>query len=170
MELVDWRVYVFYFIFESFLLTYVGLGLLGVRRGLKAMFPLALLYSIALYIIRSVPLPFGLHTLVLTLILSTLIRFTQRVSWQTSITAALLGTALVAVGESILVVAVLSLLKMPVSKVLGDPWLRVGFGWLADWILIISAFLVARYRATLILAPEGNTVLEVPTTERGKTT
>ena len=69
MHEISWVVVLLYSIPECFLVTWLGLQLVNVQPSLNRILALSIVYGPMVYIIRRLPLYYGIHTLLLTIII-----------------------------------------------------------------------------------------------------
>lgn len=128
----DLRVLFFFYIVEGFLMTMTGLRLFGYKTNVKILAAISITYGASIWIIRGVyqyyHIPLGSHSLILTVILSFLIKMIGKVNWGTALGAALVSFSLVMLGGGMSVV-IIQYFQLDVNNVLSNPWLHVLMGY-----------------------------------------
>lgn len=143
---MPWQAIVFQSIPESIILVSLGLGLLGLYPPFKKVVLISITYSLSSVIIRALPFPFGVHTLILLPWLTVLLKSFFKMDWWKAFTAALLGTIIFGLVESISTPFLLSLTGYDLGTVMRDPWLRVLFPLPDEVLLGCLAWIVWRKR------------------------
>ncbi len=147
-------VWLFYQLPEAVLLFYCGTRLLGLRLGPRKLWLTAFLFSILVPLARALPIPFGLHTPLLFGAYVLLAVAILRVSVRTAATAATIGFFLLTMGESLVVVPVLTTRKIAVEGLLTSISGQLLGGYLESSILIAVSLLALLFNFKLIQAPE----------------
>ncbi|GAW91431.1 hypothetical protein [Calderihabitans maritimus] len=136
----DLRVLLFLHITESFLMAATGLRLFGQNSGLKILMAIGVIHGLAVWLIRGAYLyyhiPFGTHTLILTVILFLLIRMLARVSWGEALGATLTSVSLVIIGSSISGIIV-QFYHLNVQDIMNNTWLHVLIGHTENVFLVL---------------------------------
>lgn len=110
---------------ENLIILYLGLLWTGTRVGVRKLMPLALIGTGGSFVIRSLPLAFGFHTLIQLAMLILLVQFCIKQNWKASIVAALLGSLAMGLAESLFDPLILSQMHITYTELLSDPLLRV---------------------------------------------
>lgn len=97
---------------EAFLLTYVGLGLVGIKTSLQNYTKIVSCYFVGLIVFRGLINLYGMHSLVLCLFLALLFKFFLRINWKLSIIGALFGFVLLFLGEGLVYWGLINWLKV----------------------------------------------------------
>ncbi|MBE3580766.1 MAG: hypothetical protein IMW96_03865 [Thermoanaerobacteraceae bacterium] len=151
MDHMPWQALVFQSIPEGIIVTGLGLGLLGYYPPFKYVVSIGLINSLfSFFLLRRLPLPFGLHTLMHLVLLVFLIKIIiKKIEWWHAVTAVLLGTAVLGLAESIFIPVLLQLTGLTMDQVLRDTWLRVFFPLPHETVLGILAYFIWRRRISL---------------------
>ncbi|MDK2887142.1 MAG: hypothetical protein PWP72_19 [Thermoanaerobacter sp.] len=111
---------------ESILILALGLTLMGVELKWKRIFPAALISSLASYFVRELPIPYGIHTLIGICVLTLLVIIFFRTSFSVAISAAMIGIAILASVEMLILPVIFSLIgERTINKIWSSPALRV---------------------------------------------
>lgn len=87
---------------ESLLLTYVGLGLNGIKISKKNYIQISILLIISLIILRNLFNLYGFHTFILCIILIILMKLFINISWKEAAISSLSGFIILLLGENLL--------------------------------------------------------------------
>ena len=113
---------------EGLILFYLGLVLVGVRSlGAKRVISCAVIYAVASYLIRSLPITYGIHSLLHIPVIILLMVVIIKGKWKTALVASLMGLLVLALAESAFVPVVSKVTNISIRDALADPWLRVIF-------------------------------------------
>ena len=107
--------------------------------------PLSIVMSLVIYIIRSSPFSFGLHTLVLILLLVIFIAKTTSVSPSMSFLAVFISTSALAGLEYFFLNLFLAITNLDLQAVMADPVLWAVMGTPQVVVMILLGVLVAHY-------------------------
>ncbi|MCK8816651.1 hypothetical protein MWH28_04605 [Natroniella sulfidigena] len=102
---------------ESLLLAYLGLGLVGINTDLSNYLKVGLLHTVGLIIIRGVFDIYGLHTLLLGLLLAMLLKLIVELNLQVAFAAALLGFVVLVLLEAGLYLLVINYFSFTLIEV-----------------------------------------------------
>ncbi|SMB94627.1 hypothetical protein SAMN00808754_1076 [Thermanaeromonas toyohensis ToBE] len=149
MDFMPWQAVIFQSIPESIILISLGLGFLGLYPPFNGVVLVATVYSLSSVVIRGLPLPFGAHTLILLPLLAVLLKLFFKIEWWRAATAALLGTIIFGLVESISIPLMLFLTGYDLATVMHDSWLRVLFPLPDEIILGMLAWIVWKKRLSL---------------------
>ncbi|MGM0472457.1 MAG: hypothetical protein ACQEQI_09305, partial [Bacillota bacterium] len=106
---------------ESLLLVYVGLGLWKIETTVQNYILIAVLHTIILVVFRNFFSLYGYHSLILSITLSLLIKFTIQIDWQWALVASLSGFLCLVIGDSLVLPLVVNLLDISVTEIIkGD--------------------------------------------------
>lgn len=133
---------------EACLLTFSGLGLVGVHLSLRRLTPFALVFGIMVHLFRATFFPW--HVVVLMTVQAIAQRYYFQISWGTSLAAVSIGFILLNAGEAFLALALFPLLRITLDDVLMSPILSLVMGWTTLIPLVIAAVAVARWGWVII--------------------
>jgi len=130
---------------ESILLISLGLCVVGRRLLIGKIIPLAFLSSVISWLVRQLPLPFGVHTLIGVLVLFAGFVLVFRIDPLKALFATFFPMASLAAVE----VALLPLLTRAVGlsgfqEAWGNPWLRIVLAWPELLILALLLWVCQR--------------------------
>ncbi len=126
-----------------------GLALARVKLRWRVILAFACVLATVIYIIRNLPVTFGLHSVAAILLMALLIARFTRVPLSTSFITAFAGFALLALLEVSVYEIVGQLLNVESSYFVFTPYTRMLIGLPQAIILIVIAPIIARYRKPL---------------------
>ena len=112
---------------ESLVLYYMALTLAGKKKPLIYLIALSLLTSLSSYAIRSLPLPFGIHTILQVILMVVFLRLFFRVPWNLAIIIQVLASIILGLTESVSVPLLAQIFSYTLKDIISDPWLRIVF-------------------------------------------
>lgn len=110
---------------ESTIFLALGLQWTGVEVKLKKILPLALVTTGFSYLVRALPIVYGIHSFIQVILMVILIYYWLRVNWRTSIVAVLIGGLSIAFAEGLISPMICKLIGLDLNELFSDPWLRV---------------------------------------------
>ncbi len=110
---------------ESTIFLALGLQWTGVEVKLKKILPLALVTTGFSYLVRALPIVYGVHSVIQLFFMVILVYLFLKLNWRTSIVAILIGGFAVAFAEGLIDPVIWHLLNIEMSVLLAEPWLRV---------------------------------------------
>ena len=132
---------------ESIILFYLGLASIGIQADFRRVLPAAIISSAASWLVRGLPLPFGLHTLIGLMIISCLLLVMFRIELLKAIIAALFAISSLLVTEVILLPLVTKLAGVAgFQAVWGLPIERIVLSLPEQIILGGAAYLLIRFK------------------------
>lgn len=102
----------------GFLTTWVGLLLININPPMRKLIVVGVCYAGLAVIIRSVPLPFGLHFCLLTTLLIFIIQWIMGLTFIKALIPAVLGNLIMALAESLVLSAILKVLELDITMLL----------------------------------------------------
>lgn len=135
---------------EGFIVNALGLLLVGHRPRLARLALAAVITSTVSYFVRALPLPFGLHTLILVAVTVVVLMVTLRVSWRVAVLSVFIGVTLLALGEGISIPLMTSLTGVPMEKVIASTWLRIVFPLPHMTVLGVLVWCCWRYKWAIV--------------------
>ncbi|MGS0764996.1 sensor histidine kinase [Syntrophomonas curvata] len=118
----------------GFLSPLIGLLLVNIKPNLLRLIIVASFYGIANLIVRSFPIPFGTHFVILTVVLYIMIMVSWKLSFFRALIPTVIGTLVLVLGETICVSMVIKILKINMLDLLQD--------WMCLWSLIPQVILI----------------------------
>ena len=140
---------------EGVVLISLGLVLVGVRPRPVPVAVVAAAESVALYFIRILPLPFGVHTVVAVALIAVGLRAVAGLAWWRALAASVAGTSLLVVTEGLCLPVVTQLFGVRAETVLATLWLRVVFPLPYEAVLALVGWWCWRRRWSLFPREEG---------------
>ncbi|MCK8817406.1 hypothetical protein MWH28_08550 [Natroniella sulfidigena] len=136
---------------EVLLMSYVGLGLVGVKTGFKDYLKVGLLYILGLWVLRNLIRLYGFHSLILLLFLVLLIKFIVKVELWVAATATLLGWIFLLIGESFVLGFVVEQFGISLKELIaGSSWISYIILLMTQFGLVIGAILVHFFELKII--------------------
>lgn len=134
---------------ESIGLVACCLALARVKLRWGVILAVAVVLTVLIYLIRSLPVTFGLHTVTGILLITLFIARTTRVSPSTSFMVSFAGTALLALLEVIMYELIGNLFNTEVSQLLLNDYTQMLIGLPQAVIIVSIALLISKYRKPL---------------------
>lgn len=134
---------------QTFLIIKTGFQLFNIRLSFSKALTLSLLVGIVAIFARELPLPFGLHTLILILfstLLTTIITGTKLLH---CFIAILFGTLILGVLEGVLLPVFLNLTATTTNNLTLYPWLNILY-FLPTGVIMVFIYIVASKRNFVI--------------------
>lgn len=124
---------------ESLLLVYVGLGVFGGKTNFKNYITICVIYNIILEIARIF---YGLHSVILCIVLGVLIKFIVDVDWKSAIMSSLTGFIILFIGESLFLPLAFNYLDVSIKEVHKNLSLYFELFYLSKIPLLTCAFII----------------------------
>lgn len=131
---------------ESMAIAAAGMATVGIRFEARALALVGIFQSFIAWVVRHLPIRFGMHTIVLQLILSGLIVLWVRARMMNAIAASFTGLALLGAGEVVLSLVVTRLLNTSLKVLADDVAGRLIYGSVVPPILYVYAAALIRMR------------------------
>lgn len=145
MDPMPWQAVVFQSFPEGVVVICLGLALVGLRFPWLRVIMGSALYAAVSYLIRGLPLPYGIHTLLHIPVLMLLISVVVGVRWKSGTMAAMAGLFGLLIVESLIVPLLLGVTGISFAQVIADRWLRVFFAWPEQGVLWLITYLCWRF-------------------------
>ncbi|WP_075860440.1 sensor histidine kinase [Carboxydothermus pertinax] len=129
---------------EAMLVSVIGLSLLGFKSTLKEITLIGIFQAICSYFIRSLPIAFGIHSILQLITFSLIISFIYLIPYKLSFLAALLGLSIYLVVETVSAPLIFNLTGLSLSSVLNNFWERLVFFLPEALILVMLILLIQR--------------------------
>jgi hypothetical protein len=128
---------------EVLLISYVGLGLVGIKTRVRNHFKIGMVFLIFLIIVRNILKLYGLHIILGILFWSLLFKVIVKIEWKLALIASLLAYILLLLGELILA-TILSYWQFEViSFINGDDLVKfMIFSYLSKVFMLIAAVMI----------------------------
>lgn len=136
---------------ETIIVLIAGLALSGleIKKNTKKLIAIGILNGLSSYFIRSLPIPFGVHTLLHLPLLMVLLKYFLNISFKQGILVIMLGSLVQIIIEIIYVPVAALLLNMPISEIIKDPILRILVPWPYLLIMLGMSFYFKRKNITI---------------------
>ncbi|PKM47546.1 MAG: histidine kinase [Firmicutes bacterium HGW-Firmicutes-8] len=151
MEKISFPVMFFISFPEAMLLGLLGLLMLGFKPTPKQVFLVGFFQAMFSYLIRSFPLPFGIHTFLQFISFSLIIYLVMLIPYKTSFLAALVSLSIYACVEAVSIPLLLNLTGLSLQVVLNNIWVRLAFFLPEAVIIILIIFLAHRFNIKLFI-------------------
>lgn len=122
---MPWQAVLFQSFPESVAFICLGLVLVGFKPRWYRVALAATIFTVASYVIRGLPIPFGIHTLLMLPVLVVVTAVIAGVGWRGGAMAAIVGLFGLLVLESFMTPLLLSLSGLSLPEALHNTWLRV---------------------------------------------
>ncbi|MDD3023873.1 MAG: Spo0B domain-containing protein, partial [Syntrophomonadaceae bacterium] len=146
---IPWYVVILISIPQTFLIIKLGGGLFNININMRQCSIMAVIICILAYLLRQMPLMFGLHTVILVLVLTVLLVVLSRIDWGRSFVAVLLGIMIVGVVENAFLPFFLHITSSNVADLATKPWLNI-VGFSIEFIVVIMIYLWLQKRRFFI--------------------
>jgi len=151
----DIKILFFYYLGEALLLVFVGLAFFGRRLSWPRLLAVSGAYGFSIWVVRGVykiyGIPFGSHTLILTLLLFLWIKFIGKMDWDIAVGASLTGMTLILLG-SWFTDFIVNKLNIKWRLILDNLWLHILFGYTENIFLILMLALNKFFNFTFVKA------------------
>lgn len=131
---------------EGMLAYSVGLTLMSVRPVFKRMLVFAFLFAISAFLVRSLPLVPGIHTIILTFCSSIFIYFLYHISYKKALSAALLTIIFTFLGEILFIPLIIQIASLTYQDIMGSSLIRIMVSLPQQTFLAIVLFICYRLR------------------------
>jgi len=113
---------------EAMLVAALGFRLLGISLRWRHLMTIGIFQALMAWVVRALPLPFGLHTIILAAVFSVIIWLVTRVPYRVAAIGALIGLVIYIVIEFIVITTISRVTGLtPFSMMAGGWVLRVLF-------------------------------------------
>lgn len=132
-------------VLESIVLYYMALTLAGIRKSPLFLVALSVPTSLFSHAVRSLPLPFGIHTFLQVILMVIFLNLFFRLPWLVAVIVMLLASVILGLTEGISIPLLARLFTLNLEHVISDPILRIVFT-LPHLALLAGLTLVAARR------------------------
>lgn len=112
---------------ESLIIYYMVLTILGRKESRVFIILLSFLTSLFSYLLRSIPMVFGIHSILQILLMIIFLTFLLKLPWRASIASVILTSVILGLVEGIFVPFLSWIFVIDIGCVISDPWLRMLF-------------------------------------------
>ncbi|SFG93401.1 hypothetical protein SAMN05660649_03203 [Desulfotomaculum arcticum] len=131
---------------ESVGLIACCLAVASVKLRWKIIMTIAPIFTVIIYLIRHIPVTFGLHTIAGILLLVMFMTKATRVPPSSSFLVSFVGFAILGLLERLIMELSAIVLKADISIIMSDYLLWKGLGLLQGMLLVLMALLIAKKR------------------------
>lgn len=136
---------------ESFIIINLGLVAIGLKPNFKKIFAAVSLATIFSYVIRSLHITFGIHSVLQLAFLITMTILLLKHSPFQAIIAILLGSLALGLSESLMVPIIIAISGITFQEILASPWLRVVVPLPYTFLLGMLAYLIYKRNWVLLM-------------------
>lgn len=112
---------------ESITLYYMVLALTGKKESRLFIIALSLLTSLFSFTVRSIPMAFGIHSILEIILMVIFLNAFLKLSWRTAITVMILASVVLGFAEGISVPFLAWIFSLKLEQIISDPLLRILF-------------------------------------------
>lgn len=112
---------------ESFVLYYMVLAIAGKRESTLSIIALSLLTSLFSYTVRSIPMVFGIHTILQVVLMIILLNIFLQFPWRAAVAIMILSSAILGLAEGFFVPFLSWIFSLDLDRIISDPLLRILF-------------------------------------------
>ncbi|MDT3698785.1 MAG: ATP-binding protein [Thermincola sp.] len=112
---------------ESLVLYNMSLAIVGKKVNPIYVIVLSLLTSLFSYTVRSIPMVFGIHSILQVILMVILLNLFLKIPWRPAVTVMILASVVLGLAESIFVPLLVWVFSLDIEKVISDPLLRILF-------------------------------------------
>ncbi len=136
---VPWYAIILITIPQTILIIILGCGLFNLKINLRQCLLMSLIIGLAAYVLRRLPMMFGVHTVILVLVLTVLLVVISKLDWGRSFVSVLLGVMIIGVVENAFLIIFLQLTGIRIDDLAARPWLNIGAFW-TQFILVLLIY------------------------------
>jgi signal transduction histidine kinase len=112
---------------ESLIIYYMALTIIGKKESWLFVVTIPLLTSLFSYIIRSIPMVFGIHSILQIIMMIVFLILFLRLSWRPAVAAIIITSMVLGLAEGIFVPFLAWVFSFDLEQIISDPWLRILF-------------------------------------------
>lgn len=112
---------------ESFVLYYMVLAIACKRESPLSIIALSLLTSLFSYTVRSIPMVFGIHTILQVVLMIILLNIFLQLPWRAAAAIMILASAILGLAEGFFVPFLSWIFSLDLDRIISDPLLRILF-------------------------------------------
>lgn len=135
---------------EEIMITALGLFLFGLRPKGRFLVLIGVLQGLISYLIRQLPLFFGLHVIVQALLFALVVTLILKLPYRVSLTAMMVSVTIYAIMEAVFVPLLVVITELPLTVILTSIKIRSLCFLPQGLIMLIIIFLVRHYDIKLI--------------------
>lgn len=124
---IPWYVAVFESFPEAILIMATGFSLFHINVSTKHIFFIAVISAVTSYLVRKLPLLFGVHSLIAALIFIVLSMIIARVGFWPSVVSVLAGMVVLGILQSLMLPIIKTVAYEPYNKLHSEPWYNIVF-------------------------------------------
>ncbi len=112
---------------ESLTLYYMVLALVRKKESLLFVIALSLLTSLFSYIARSIPMVFGIHSILQVILMVIFLNLFLKLSWHTAVATMIVASVVLGFAEGIFIPFLAWIFSLDLEQIISDPLLRILF-------------------------------------------
>jgi two-component system sensor histidine kinase AgrC len=128
---------------ESVALILFGFVLFNIKRPLKSLMLVASVYTFTTYIVRLLPIKFGIHSIILIFILALYMNIFAKIDFFKSIAISLTDFMILTLTESVMIWVIMEKLNLSYEALFNTPWDRIKFGLASPAFMLIITGIIA---------------------------
>ncbi len=145
MYSVPWYAIVLIAVPQTILIIKIGFGLFNLQVNTRQCLLVTLIVSVVTYFLRKLPLMFGIHTIILIILLTILLVILQRIDFWRSLVAVLLGVMILGVIENSYLPLLLQFTSRTVVDLAEQPWFNIA-AFLPGFLIGLLLYAFIRHR------------------------
>ncbi|MBS4024966.1 MAG: ATP-binding protein, partial [Clostridia bacterium] len=110
---------------ESLVIYYMALTILGRKESQSFVITLSLLTSLFSFIVRSLPMVFGIHSILQIIWMVVFLILFLKLPWLAAVAAIVMTSMVLGLTEGIFVPLLAWLFSFELEQVISNPWLRI---------------------------------------------
>ena len=146
---IPWYVSLFVSIPETFLCLLLGFKLFNIKVSVKGIFILSLFSAALAYVLRLLPIPFGLHTFILLITLIGLAVILAKLKVTHAILGVLTGILLVGILQGITIPVIFNQFSLGIEDLAVNPMLNIYLFLPSGILMVLLNFLINRFNFKL---------------------
>lgn len=127
---------------ETLALVTLVISIVGSKLELKTILLIGLPHTIIVYLVRLLDLSFGVHTIILIIILAILLTIVLKIKFSWSLLVALFAMIILVVAETALLMLTFTVTGVEFEQITRDPILWILYGWPHIIFIFLLAFLI----------------------------
>lgn len=127
---------------ESVALIYLAYSVAGVKWETKRILWMALLYIATVFVIRSLPISFGIHGIILIIVLTIYLNLIGKIDQLKALKASLISFAFLSIVEALVFKIIISITGISFEIIASNIYIRILSGYPPTFILFVIAILI----------------------------
>ena len=149
MDVMPLQAVIFISIPEAYLIILMGFTFIGVKPDLKRLGVVAAAQALCSYLIRSLPLPFGVHIILQLFPMAILVKFIIGYKWKHVLLGVFLGAAIfTGILDSLYIPLVVRI--VPFEVIYNNPWVRIAVSIPEQLAMLVIILLCKKYNFKIV--------------------